>query len=155
MREEYCIKQLASGDLDFLRSMLNLFGAAFKEPETYCAQQPDDTYLIDLLSQSHFIALAALKGASVVGGLAVYELRKFEQKRSEIYIYDLAVDENHRRQGVATALIEALKKLAVERRAYVIYVQADYVDKPAIALYEKLGSREEVLHFDIPVKSMT
>lgn len=32
-----------------------------------------------------------------------------------------------------------------------IYVQADYVDPPAIALYEKLGVREEVLHFDIPV----
>jgi aminoglycoside 3-N-acetyltransferase I len=28
-------------------------------------------------------------------------------------------------------------------------VQADYVDPPAIALYTKLGRREEVLHFDI------
>ena len=36
-------------------------------------------------------------------------------------------------------------------QAWVIYVQADYGDDPAIALYEKLGVREEVLHFDIPV----
>jgi aminoglycoside 3-N-acetyltransferase I len=30
-------------------------------------------------------------------------------------------------------------------------VQADRVDAPAIALYESLGTREEILHFDIPV----
>jgi aminoglycoside 3-N-acetyltransferase I len=30
-------------------------------------------------------------------------------------------------------------------------VQADYGDDPAIALYEKMETREEVLHFDIPV----
>jgi aminoglycoside 3-N-acetyltransferase I len=34
----------------------------------------------------------------------------------------------------------------------VLYVQADHGDAPAIALYEKLGLREDVLHFDIPVK---
>jgi aminoglycoside 3-N-acetyltransferase I len=31
----------------------------------------------------------------------------------------------------------------------VVCVQADYVDPRAIALYQKLGRREEVLHFDI------
>jgi hypothetical protein len=30
-----------------------------------------------------------------------------------------------------------------------IYGQADYGDEPAIALYEKLGTREDVMHFDI------
>jgi len=35
------------------------------------------------------------------------------------------------------------------RGAYVIFVQADYGDDPAIALYTKMGIREEVLHFDI------
>ena len=86
-----------------------------------------------------------------MGGLAAYVLHKFEQERSEIYIYDLAVDEDHRREGIATALIEELRKIAAARGAYVIFVQADYVDPQAIALYSKLGVREEVLHFDIAV----
>ena len=30
-----------------------------------------------------------------------------------------------------------------------VYVQADYGDDPAIALYTKLGTREDVMHFDI------
>jgi aminoglycoside 3-N-acetyltransferase I len=53
-----------------------------------------------------------LKGGVVVCGLAAYELKKFEQERSEIYIYDLAVASEHRREGIATALIEKLKEIA-------------------------------------------
>ncbi len=86
-----------------------------------------------------------------MGGIAAYELHKFEQERSEIYIYDLAVAAAHRREGIATALIQELKKIAASRGAYVIFVQADIGDAPAIELYTKLGTREDVLHFDIPV----
>ncbi len=32
-----------------------------------------------------------------------------------------------------------------------VYVQADLGDAPAIALYEKLGVRQDVLHFDIVI----
>lgn len=58
---------------------------------------------------------------------------------------------DRRREGVATALIEELKCIAATRGAYVIFVQADLTDPPAIALYSKLGTREDVLHFDIEV----
>lgn len=47
-------------------------------------------------------------------------------------------------------MIEKLKNFAAERGAYVIYVQADHGDEAAIALYTKLGVREDVIHFDIP-----
>jgi aminoglycoside 3-N-acetyltransferase I len=69
-----------------------------------------------------------------------------------MYIYDLAVSADHQRQGVATALIEHLREIAATRGVWVVYVQADYGDEPAIALYQKLGIREEVLHFDIRVE---
>jgi aminoglycoside 3-N-acetyltransferase I len=57
-----------------------------------------------------------------------------------------------RRQGIATGLINALKPIAKNMGAWVIFVQADYVDEPAIKLYDSLGEKEEVLHFDIPVQ---
>jgi aminoglycoside 3-N-acetyltransferase I len=107
--------------------------------------------LTALLGKAHFIALVAVDGDDVVGGLAAYELEKFEQARSEIYIYDLAVQERHRRRGVATGLIRELQRIARERGAYVIFVQADPGNEPAIRLYESLGDREDVHHFDIPV----
>ena len=134
-----------------MEGLTTVFGEAFDEPETYGRARPGADYLRRLLSSDSFIALAALKGSEVVGGLAACELRKFEQARSEIYIYDLAVASPHRRQGIATALILELKRIAATRGAYVIFVQADRGDTPAIQLYSKLGIREDVLHFDIEV----
>jgi aminoglycoside 3-N-acetyltransferase I len=145
----YRIEILSGKDIDVMRAMLAMFGEAFNDRDTYTKAQPDDAYLDALLADDSFIAIAALAGTKVVGGLAAYMLRKFEQARTEIYIYDLAVDAEFRRQGIATAMIEALKALARNKGVYVIYVQADYGDDPAIALYTKLGVREDVLHFDI------
>jgi aminoglycoside 3-N-acetyltransferase I len=148
----YAYKQLSASDLPLMKGLLAVFGEAFGEPQTYQGAMPTDAYLQTLLGKPHFIALAATttNGADVVGGLAAYELEKFEQARSEIYIYDLAVQEDHRRQGVATGLIRALGRIASQRGAYVMFVQADPGDEPAIRLYQSLGTREDVHHFDIP-----
>ena len=135
-----------------MQGMLTVFCEAFGDPATYGAARPGAAYLERLLASDGFIALAALSDDEVVGGLAAYELRKFEQERSEIYIYDLAVAAAHRRRGIATALIEELRRIAAARGAYVVFVQADRGDDAAIALYSKLGMREDVLHFDIPVR---
>ena len=149
------IRQLTPDDVSLMRALLRTFGEAFGDEHTYAASQPSDGYLRRLLGGDSFIALVAMKSDMVVGGMAAYELKKFEQERSEIYIYDLAVSAAHRREGIATALIEKLKDVAAGRGAYVIFVQADtgVEDEPAIALYARLGQREEVLHFDITVES--
>lgn len=147
--ETYSVRALGSSDIQTMREMLAAFGEAFEDKPTYTQQQPTDNYLKELLSSPTFIAVAALSESKVIGGLAAYVLPKFEQARSEIYIYDLAVLESHRRQGIATAMIQELKKLAKTLGAYVIFVQADHGDDPAISLYTKLGVREDVLHFDI------
>ncbi len=126
-----------------------VFADAFEDTSTYGAVPPSDGYLERLLTRDSFIALVALDGGDVVGGITAYDLPKPEQERSEIYLYDLAVAESHRRRGVATALIAALQEIAATRGAWVVFVQADRGDDPAIALYTKLGTGEDVLHFDI------
>jgi len=134
-----------------MRRVSSMFGRAFGDEGTYTGAPPRDTYLVRLLGSDTFIALAALAGGEVVGGLAAYVLPKFERERSEIYLYDLAVAEAHRRRGVATALVAHLQAIAAQRGAYVIFVQADHGDDPAMALYARLGVREDVMHFDIAV----
>lgn len=145
------ISRITEDDLATMKALLATFGDAFEDADTYTARRPGADYLRELLGSDTFIALVAEKSDAVVGGLVAYELRKFEQERSEIYIYDLAVTAGHRRQGIATALIQELCRVAGARGAYVIFVQADVGDGPAIALYSSLGTREDVLHFDIPV----
>ncbi len=111
-----------------------MFAAAFDDVGTHASSQPGSTYLERLLGSDCFIAVAALEGEHVVGGLAAYALHKFEQERSEIYIYDLALVATHRRRGVATALIDEVRRIATARGAWVVYVQADLGDEPAITL---------------------
>jgi len=151
MSEPFAITRLTRSDVPRLRELNALFADAFEDAESYAGDPPDDAYLAALLEKPHVVALVAVASDAVVGGLVAYELEKFEKARRETYIYDLAVAEPFRRRGVATGLIRRLQEIAADSGAWVIFVQADHGDDPAIALYDKLGEREEVLHFDIPV----
>ena len=152
------IRQFSPSDAAIMDALLSFFGEAFGDPASYTSKRPSANYLRKLLGGDSFIALAAFDDdGKVRGALCAYELHKFEQERSEIYIYDLAVAATHRRQGIATALIRSLQEIAATRGAWVIFVQADTQpeDEAAIALYSKLGVREDVLHFDIPIPRTT
>jgi len=147
----YAVRQLGPGDAPRLETLATVFGEAFDDPGSYTASRPDPAYHRRLLGGDCFIALVAEADGEIVGGIAAYELPKLERERSEIYLYDLAVASPHRRRGVATALIRKLEEIAAERGAQVVFVQADAGDEPAIALYSRLGAREDVHHFDLPV----
>ncbi|MDB5792260.1 MAG: Acetyltransferase, family [Massilia sp.] len=89
------IRQLRSNDADLMDAVLCFFGEAFGDPESYTTKRPSADYLRKLLGGDSFIALAAFddgaRTGTITGALCAYELRKFEQERSEIHIYDLAV----------------------------------------------------------------
>ena len=147
----YTYKLLSTNNIDLLKQLFTVFGEAFEDMTAYQSAVPRDSYLRSLLAKKHFIVIVALDGDTVIGGLVAYALEKFEQERTEIYIYDLAVLEAHHRKGIATGLINQLKVVAKDMGAYVIFVQADPGDMPAIKLYESLGTREDVHHFDIAI----
>jgi aminoglycoside 3-N-acetyltransferase I len=149
VKSKLATRVLTASDAPSLRKLLELFSEAFEDPASYSQHQPSDDYLSRLLARDTFIAVATFDGGQVVGGLTGYVLHKCEQERSELYIYDLAVKEPLRRQGIATELIKTLQATARQRGICVIFVQADYGDDAAVALYTKLGSREDVMHFDI------
>ncbi|WP_338722456.1 AAC(3)-I family aminoglycoside N-acetyltransferase [Devosia sp. XK-2] len=146
------IKRLGPDDIGLFRQMNGLFAEVFEDETTYLATPPSDRYVRELLAKETVHALMAIEAGAVIGALVAYELSKFESERAEVYIYDLAVSAAQRRKGIATELIGQLCDIASQRGAWVVYVQADYVDEPAVALYTKLGTREDVMHFDIPVR---
>lgn len=155
MHMMYSYQRLTPEDTELMRDLLVVFGRAFEDEALYQERPPTNSYLRKELSNERCIVLAACDGARVVGGLVAYVLPKFEQERSEIYLYDLAVDERYRRQGIATELIEELRRIGHQVGAWVIFVQADAVDEPAIKLYESLTSHKEApYHFDIPIKGV-
>jgi ribosomal protein S18 acetylase RimI-like enzyme len=64
-------------------------------------------------------------------------------KGTEMFLYELAVDEAHRRQGIGTALVEALRDLARERGCYGMWVLTDDDNAAAGATYRKAGGEVE------------
>jgi ribosomal protein S18 acetylase RimI-like enzyme len=61
-------------------------------------------------------------------------------KGTEMFLYELGVDEGHRRRGVATALVEALAGLARERGCYGMWVATEPDNEAALATYARAGA---------------
>src|SRR5258708_19970204 len=102
-------EQLSFSDISEFIALMKLFGEVFEEMDTYQGVKPSESYIKTFLSDSEHIILVAQEGGSVIGGLVAYELKKFEQERSEIYIYDLSVSKVYQRKQVGTTLLKTLK----------------------------------------------
>src|SRR3546814_20755760 len=77
------VRLLGRDDVAPMRSMLAMFGEAFDEGRAYSDRPPGAAWLQRLLGSDAFIAIAAMKDAEMVGGIAAYVLPKFGQARSE------------------------------------------------------------------------
>ena len=63
-------------------------------------------------------------------------------KGTEMFLYELAVDEAHRRRGHGRALIEALDALARERGCVGMFVFVDDDNRAGRAAYRSAGGRD-------------
>lgn len=146
---QYQTRELQKGDVALLRRVNCLFSDAFDDHERYQADLPGDEHLCSVLASPAFIGLVAMNEGEIVGAVTAYELVKCERETKEIFLYDLAVASPRRRGGVASALIEHLRRIARDRGADVVFVQSDFDDAGAAALYARFARRQELLHFDI------
>ena len=81
-----------------------------------------------------------------------FELPLLSKKEKEVYLYDLGVDADYRRRGIAHALVSELKVHARDNRASLVFVEAECGDTEAVHFYKSLGAEElEVIHFNIRV----
>jgi ribosomal protein S18 acetylase RimI-like enzyme len=60
-------------------------------------------------------------------------------KGTEMFLYELGVDERFRGQGVGTAFVSALRDLARERGCYGMWVLTDANNAAALATYSGSG----------------
>jgi GNAT superfamily N-acetyltransferase len=67
-------------------------------------------------------------------------------KGTEMFLYELAVDEPHRGHGIGTALVNALDRLARTRGCYGMWVLTDFDNLAAVATYRAAGGLEPTGH---------
>ena len=90
------------------------------------------------LAQDHSHLLIAYVGDQPAGFVSGVETTH-PDKGTEMFLYELGVDDAFLRRGIGTALVEALRALATERGCYAMWTGTAAGDTAAQATYKKAG----------------
>ena len=69
-----------------------------------------------------------------------------------LWISDLVIEENHRRQGIGSMLMDKIKQIAKENNVDRIQLNVNVLNSGAIELYEKLGFTPEMIKMEYILK---
>ena len=109
-----------------------------EEIERACFPDPWSKKLLeDLLAEEHTLTLAAVAGDGAVLGYV-----SLSWVLDEGYINNVAVRPDCRRMGIATALLEALRRQGVEKGLSFLTLEVRESNRGARALYAGLGFAE-------------
>ena len=89
--------------------------------------------------------LLAYAGEGPVGFVSGVEMTH-PDKGTEMFLYELAVDEDYRRRGVGSALVEALADLARTKGCYDVWVLTEEDNEAAVATYRRAGGLAPTNH---------
>lgn len=109
-------------------------GSLFDDP-------PRDEWVSRFLgSEGHHLLVAYADGvpAGFVSGVETTH----PDKGTEMFLYELGVDPEHRGKGIGRALVEALARLAVDNGCYGMWVGTEPDNAAAIATYRSGGATE-------------
>jgi ribosomal protein S18 acetylase RimI-like enzyme len=90
-----------------------------------------------LADPGHHLLIAYADGRPV--GMVSGVETTHPDKGTEMFLYELGVEEPYRRRGIAAALVEALERLAQERGCYGMWVAVDSDNEAALATYRRAG----------------
>ena len=125
------------------RTLFGVMAQAFEEP---CSEL-DDAYIEALLSNDDFWVYAAVVDEGIVGGITGHTLPMTRSQSHEIFIYDLAVNHDFRRQGIARGLVQALRRDANAKGIDVSFVPVDVGDEEALSFYRSTDGVESKVVF--------
>ena len=110
------------------------------------AERPPQTAL---LGDASTVFLVAFEGDDPIGFVLAYELPRRHGDAAMLLVYEIGVDDAHRRRGVATSLLAELARIARERGIGEGFVLTDPDNDAANALYASQdGERRDVVEWD-------
>jgi aminoglycoside 3-N-acetyltransferase I len=130
------VRRLGPGDEAVAANTFTMMAKVFGE----ASEQLTHDYLQNLLGRENFWALTAFDDTEIVGGLTAHALPMTRTASTELFIYDLAVRHDHRRQGVGSRLVTLLRESAARSGITEIFVPADNEDVHALDFYRAQGA---------------
>lgn len=140
------IKRLQAHEVSLFQDLLILFNEVFECDDPHL---PSQMYLHELLAKQDFVTFVVLQNGKVLGGLTAYILAKYYSEGAELYLYDLAIDPEVQRQGLATQLMEEIKNFCKSKGILNLFVDAHEDDLHALEFYRFTGGKgEKVILFN-------
>jgi ribosomal protein S18 acetylase RimI-like enzyme len=102
---------------------------------------PTPEWTARFLAEDGHHLLLALVDEEPVGFISGVETTH-PDKGTEMFLYELAVDESHRNRGIGRSLVRALAELARRRECYGMWVLTDADNPAALAAYRAAGAGE-------------
>jgi ribosomal protein S18 acetylase RimI-like enzyme len=127
---DFEVRRLGPGDEEAVHAARSLFDGP---PESRATQR--------FLAEPTHHLLVAYDGDAPLGFVSGVELTH-PDKGTEMFLYELGVDEAARGRGVGRTLVRALADLAREAGCYDMWVLADADNAAARATYARAGGRE-------------
>jgi ribosomal protein S18 acetylase RimI-like enzyme len=125
------IRRLGPGDFDSVVAATKLLDGPADESATRRF----------LAEENHHLYIAYVDGHPV-GFVSGVEMTH-PDKGTEMFLYELSVDELFRQRGIGRALVDRLRELAVERGCYGMWVLTDESNAGALATYGRSGAASE------------
>ena len=125
------LRELRPGDAGLVAAASHLFDGPARPEATARFLAEDGHHLL--------VAYEADRAVGFVSGVEVTH----PDKGTEMFLYELAVDEPFRRLGIARVLVERLADLARESGCYGMWVVTDNDNEAARATYEGTGAVPE------------
>jgi ribosomal protein S18 acetylase RimI-like enzyme len=105
---------------------------------------PSQKTIVKFLSNSQNILLSAEIDDLLVGQVIGYILDYWDKDEPMLFLYSIDVEETYQRQGIGTALIQALKKLAQAENCCEMFVFTNESNLAAKQLYQSTGGKRSI-----------
>lgn len=137
---KFKIKKLTPGEIELAKKLFVFFQTddGVENPTL-----PSDEYVAEILAKDDFHVLVALENDEFAGGLTAYEMKMYKSVFTQMFLYEIAVEEIHRQKGAGTALVEFLKKFCLEKGITEMFVGTDQDNFAARKLYSTTGGIQD------------
>ena len=143
MEIRFATEQDVAGILELLRQVGDVHHQIRPDIFRKNAQKYGASQVLAMLNSSRTPIFVAVEEGKVLGygfcQVKSYKDSPVVNDHTEVFIDDLCVDENHRGQGIGTALYNTVCRYARQRRAHSVTLNVWQANASALKFYESLG----------------
>lgn len=123
------IKRLMKNDIDLLKNSIVEKGTVIKSISN----------VEKFLSNENNYLIAYIENAKILGFVLAYTLQRYDGRGEMLYLHEIDVVETHRKQGIATKLMNEIKEFKDKNGFDKIFLVTNKSNEAAVSLYESTG----------------